>query len=667
MNPHYFVRTAPSQPESRLAFSAFSIRPAQAELFDVAHVLLLAEAVDDTGATIPADGEPPVAPSSHQALRLIRRIMQQETALPVVRRLVEALRQANVVLYNEQQGARIIAGVLVKNTLYLTCVGAMGAYIIRNEKVAVLLQAERTRAAYLGQTLQLQLDYQLPTAAALFAEAQTPHAYLITDRFLLAPGDSVIFCSTELPLATIKPALIYTRRPERLATHLADTTLHRTGQTPGVIALHWHVDRAMQTVKQVALVFFIFFCVTAAMQGVIFVNQQLEQWLTLQRGATPVHDLPPILYDTAAALENNNAVATPGARTSVQVNVDVNVAGQLPQVNPAVDSAPPAVVVPVIESTPAAAALVPVVAADILLQQPTPTAIQLASASLEQVPQEASPALVRSADDAPVAQGEQPQVARPQVERQARTKLLQPTPAPGVPVVALNATVAPATPTMSPLALLPIAATPTNTAMPTATPTQAPPPSPTPTTRQATNTPALPTATTIIGATATPTVPPTATPTLPTSATAATAISTEVGNTPAQSAQSALAGPAVVDSVTLLAPPEQTSSSDLLTFAWQGQTPLPAGQAYEVIVWRPGQTPLADGLGIAPPDQSATLTVQLRGLHEAGIIQPGAYQWGVLLVTVEPYSRLTLLSPERTFYFAGPDQAPRCNPDRETC
>jgi uncharacterized repeat protein (TIGR01451 family) len=172
-----------------------------------------------------------MAPSSHQALLLIRRIMQQETALPVVRRLVEALRQANTVLYNEQQGARIIAGVLVKNTLYLTCVGAMSAYIMRNEKVAVLLQAERTHGAYLGQTLQLQLDYQLPTAAALFAEAQTPHAYLITDRFLLTPGDSVIFCSTELPLATIKPASNHSRRPERLAAQLVNSTLrHQRGE-----------------------------------------------------------------------------------------------------------------------------------------------------------------------------------------------------------------------------------------------------------------------------------------------------------------------------------------------------------------------------------------------------------------------------------------------------
>lgn len=643
MNPHYFVRTAPSQPESRFAFSAFSIRPAPVELFDVAHVLLLAEAVDDTGATIPANGEPPLTPSSHQALHLIRRIMQQETALPVVRRLVEALRQANVVLYNEQQGARIIAGVLVKNTLYLTCVGAMGAYIIRHEKAAVLLQAERTRAAYLGQTLQLQLDYQLPTAAALFAEAQTPHAYLITDRFLLMPGDSVIFCSTEVPLTAIKSALIYTRRPERLAAHLVNITQRQTGQTPGVIALHWRVDRVLQTVKQVALVFFIFLCVTAAMQSVIFANQQLEQWLTLQRGATPAHDLPPILYDTAANPDSSAAIVTPSARTSVQVNVDVNVAGQPPQINPPVDSASPAVIVPEIDSMPAAA-LVPVVAADILLRQPTPTAIQLASASLEQLPQETPPDLVRTAaDDAPVAQEEQTQVVHPQVERQARTKLLRPTPVVSAPVAVVNAIVtdAPettATPTMSPLALLPIAAAPTSTAMPTAT--------------------------TVIEATATPTIPPTATPTLPLLATVATTIATEVGNAPAQSA---LAASVAVDSVTLLAPPEQTTSSDLLTFAWQGQTPLTAGQAYEVIVWRPGQTPLAEGLGIAPPDQATSLTVQLRGLHEAGIVQPGAYQWGVLLVTIEPYTRLTLLSPERTFYFAGPDQAPKCNPDRETC
>jgi hypothetical protein len=660
MNPQYYVRTAPHKPDPRFAFSAFSVRPAQAELFDLAHVILLAEAVDDSGTTMPADGESPVAPSSHQALLLIRRVMQQETALPVVRRLVEALRQANTVLYNQQQGARIIAAILVKNTLYLTCVGAMGAYVIRHEKVAVLLQAERTRNAYLGQTLQLQLDYQLPTAAALFAEAQTPHAYLITDRFLLAPGDSVVFCSTEMPLATIKPALLYTRRPERLATQLADSTLRRTGQLPGVIALHWHVDRVMQTVKQVALVFFIFFFVTAAMQSVIFVNQRLEQWITLQRDALPVRDLPPILYDSAAAPNSNTTSATPGARTSVQVNVDVNVNGQAPEVNQAlaslVNGAPTTVVVPVM-ATPALALAVPVVAADILLHQPTPTAIQLASASLEQIPNEAAPALVRTTANA--AANAAPDA---QVERQARTKLVSPTIAIDGPEAAADAVVVLATtPTLSPLAFLPIAATPTNTALPTAivvpsaTPTTVPPipVTPTPTVLQPTDTPALPTAT-ATGA-APPPVLPTATP---------TALLTAPPLDPAQAAP--VAAP-VSDSVTLLSPPDQTSSSDQISFAWQGQALLPAGQAYEVIVWRPGQSPLTEGLGIAPPGLAESLTVQLRGLQEVGIMQPGAYQWGVLRVTADPYTRLALLSPVGAFYFAGPEQAPRCNPDRETC
>ena len=660
MNPQYYVRTAPHKPDPRFAFSAFSVRPAQAELFDLAHVILLAEAVDDSGTTMPADGESPVAPSSHQALLLIRRVMQQETALPVVRRLVEALRQANTVLYNQQQGARIIAAILVKNTLYLTCVGAMGAYVIRHEKVAVLLQAERTRNAYLGQTLQLQLDYQLPTAAALFAEAQTPHAYLITDRFLLAPGDSVVFCSTEMPLATIKPALLYTRRPERLATQLADSTLRRTGQLPGVIALHWHVDRVMQTVKQVALVFFIFFFVTAAMQSVIFVNQRLEQWITLQRDALPVRDLPPILYDSAAAPNSNTTSATPGARTSVQVNVDVNVNGQAPEVNQAlaslVNGAPTTVVVPVM-ATPALALAVPVVAADILLHQPTPTAIQLASASLEQIPNEAAPALVRTTANA--AANAAPDA---QVERQARTKLVSPTIAIDGPEAAADAVVVLATtPTLSPLAFLPIAATPTNTALPTAivvpsaTPTTVPPipVTPTPTVLQPTDTPALPTAT-ATGA-APPPVLPTATP---------TALLTAPPLDPAQAAP--VAAP-VSDSVTLLSPPDQTSSSDQISFAWQGQALLPAGQAYEVIVWRPGQSPLTEGLGIAPPGLAESLTVQLQGLQEVGIMQPGAYQWGVLRVTADPYTRLALLSPVGAFYFAGPEQAPRCNPDRETC
>lgn len=647
MNPHYYVRTAPRQPDPRLAFSAFSIRPAQAELFDVAHVILLAEAVNDGGAITSAEGENPLAPSSHQALHLIRRLMQQETALPVVRRLVEALRQANTVLYNQQQGARIIAGVLVKNTLYLTCVGTMGAYIIRHDQVATLLQAERTRTAYLGQTVQLQLDYQLPSAAALFAEAQTPHAYVISDRFLLAPGDSVVFSSTELLPATIKPALIHNRHPERLAAALVNTTLRQTGITPGVIALHWYVDRVMQTAKQVALVLFIFFCVTAAMQSVLFVNQRLEQWLTLQGGNLPVRDLPPILYDTAAAPESNRTDATPNARTSVLVNVDVNVDGLPPELNRAAAGATPAVVAPVVDGAAPAVYAVPVVAADVLLHQPTPTAIQLASASLEQVSQETPPALVRATvNEIGVAPGEQPPL-----ERQARTKLALPTPAVDTPAVAATVViVAPATPTVSPLALLPIAATPTNTVLPTATAVPS-------------ATPMIPTATsTTLPASKLQSTTPLAVPT----ATATTAAPPTVLPTTPPTAIATVATP-VSDSITLLAPPDQTSSSDLITFAWQGQTPLPTDQAYEVIIWRPGQTPLTDGLGIAPPGVEGSLLVQLRGLQEAGIIQPGAYHWGILRVTVNPYTRLALLSPVGTFVFDGPDQAPKCNPDRETC
>jgi hypothetical protein len=218
-----------------------------------------------------------------------------------------------------------------------------------------------------------------------------------------------------------------------------------------------------------------------------------------------------------------------------------------------------------------------------------------------------------------------------------------------------------ATATLSPLAFLPIAATPTNTALPTATavpsatPTTVPPipVTPTPTVLQPTDTPALSTAT-ATGA-APPPVLPTATPT------------TLLTAPPLDPAQAAPVAAPASDSVTLLSPPDQTSSSDQISFAWQGQALLPAGQAYEVIVWRPGQSPLTEGLGIAPPGLAESLTVQLRGLQEVGIMQPGAYQWGVLRVTADPYTRLALLSPVGAFYFAGPEQAPRCNPDRETC
>jgi len=122
-----------------------------------------------------------------------------------------------------------------------------------------------------------------------------------------------------------------------------------------------------------------------------------------------------------------------------------------------------------------------------------------------------------------------------------------------------------------------------------------------------------------------------------------------------------------VTHVSLLAPPAEASSAGVMNFAWQSDLALPPGQAYEVIIWQDNQSPLADGLGIAAPIQEEHLTVQLEGLYAAGVIRPGAYQWGLLLVTVEPYTRVALLSSGRTFYFAATSQAPACDPDRATC
>jgi len=180
----------------------------------------------------------------------------------------------------------------------------------------------------------------------------------------------------------------------------------------------------------------------------------------------------------------------------------------------------------------------------------------------------------------------------------------------------------------------------------------------------------------------TPTPGPTNVPTVPPRAPAtATVISTviptvviavvensatpvDVGTTAAPLASSASA----LTDLLLLSPPAESSSVDAMTFAWQSDLVLPPGQAYEVIIWQNEQNGLVDGLGIAAPTQEQHLTVQFQGLYTAGVMRPGAYQWGVLLVTVEPYTRITLLGGGRTFYFAAASQSsPACDPDRESC
>ena len=185
--------------------------------------------------------------------------------------------------------------------------------------------------------------------------------------------------------------------------------------------------------------------------------------------------------------------------------------------------------------------------------------------------------------------------------------------APSVTPATVTVTVT-ATPTATPTATL--TATLTATTTPTATSTATSTSTPTATTTATpTSTPTpLPTATATPAATATPRPPPT--PTL------------------------------VAGVITPVNPLDNEASSQALRFAWTANfTPSP-DYAFEVVFWRNNQEPLKQGLGMAAPTLGTSVNVNLSELDNrlGDRLEPGSYQWGVLLVRTAPkYERIRFL------------------------
>jgi hypothetical protein len=610
MNPQYYVRAAPRQPGPQTTFNAFTIRTAPGEIFDRAHLILIAETVKPSrGASDKETNASDQATASRRAVATIREIMQHEIALPVVRRLVEALRQTNLVLHTERQGVSLITGLLIKNTLYLACVGNTSAYLIRHNEVKLLLRAERTRDRYLGHARQFWLDYQLQSASNFFADQTLPHAYLQSERFVLAPGDTLVLSSTEVTLEQIKPTLIYARQPEKLANALAKITARQpTGQAAGVIALHWKVNRTSSVVQQLLLVLVLFFCMTFAMQAVSQINGKLDAWMVASGAVSATRQPAPMIYwattPPESSLPTSLATDTAASQSTVKVNVNVNVT-----VDATAEGA--------VEAVALAISPTPELIAETTLPWPTDTPV---------------PTLLPT--------------------------VIEPTSAPTLEPPSKIATM---TPTPLPTALGVVQSTPTSVVMGRDAK------SPTPMVR-----PTLPS---II----VPTMPPTDTPLPPTAIPTATPFPTatlipavlEAVDTDSRADETLLPSPTAptvsLPAITILAPADQTSSATQMTFVWQSDQALPPGHAYELIVWQEGQPPLRDGLGIAAPLQEQSLTVQLAGLYATGVIHPGLYHWGVLLVTVDPYTRVDLLAGGQTVRFETTNSSSACDPDRQNC
>lgn len=202
------------------------------------------------------------------------------------------------------------------------------------------------------------------------------------------------------------------------------------------------------------------------------------------------------------------------------------------------------------------------------------------------------------------------------------------------------AIVASATPT----AMIAPSATPqaTATVTPMPTPTLSATPSPT------AAIPATPTATAtaVAGASAAPTKPVR----VPTSTYAERSFPSRPRGTARPAAPAA---PPADWRVTLLSPEEMDSGNGRRTFAWEADFRLPPDWAFELVLWKPNQDPLTTGFGLAAPTRNTSISVDLNELdHTLGnLLQPGLYEWGVLLVQVSPYQRLAFLGDAHRFRF----------------
>ncbi len=201
----------------------------------------------------------------------------------------------------------------------------------------------------------------------------------------------------------------------------------------------------------------------------------------------------------------------------------------------------------------------------------------------------------------------------------------------------------------------------TNTRVPTATNTPIPtaPTSPIPT---ATNTP-IPTATNtpIPTATNTPIPPPTATPLPPTATNTAVPTWTPVPtNTPAPTATNTPVPPPTVASgqVTLVEPIDGTTAGGQRNFRWSANFTPSAGTAFELVFWRPGEDPVANGFGLAAPTTGESVSVDLDALDDIlgeRLDNGDEYRWGILLVRTEPYTRVNYLGGGYVFIFSRSD------------
>lgn len=103
-----------------------------------------------------------------------------------------------------------------------------------------------------------------------------------------------------------------------------------------------------------------------------------------------------------------------------------------------------------------------------------------------------------------------------------------------------------------------------------------------------------------------------------------------------------------------LKPADNTSSHNQIVFAWDATFIPGADFAFELIFWKAGQDPLGQGFGVAAPTVTKQVSVDLQRLDNTlgTLLEPGTYQWGVLLVRTTPsYERIDYLGGGRNVIY----------------
>jgi hypothetical protein len=109
----------------------------------------------------------------------------------------------------------------------------------------------------------------------------------------------------------------------------------------------------------------------------------------------------------------------------------------------------------------------------------------------------------------------------------------------------------------------------------------------------------------------------------------------------------------VPGSLRLIAPEDGAGGGGIQSFRWDASFSPSSGQAFELVFWREGQNPMVSGFGLAAPTIGASAFADLDALDEqlGGLLEPGTYRWGILLVRESPYERIAFLGQSRVFNF----------------